>query len=221
MDEKIKTRIRNLLDLAENNPNVHEASIAATRAAKLMAQYNVDRSAVLVDTLTIDQIRSFPFDDPIGRKTIPDVFHAVIIHTAKLYDCEADMIKINNRVRLLGEREDVEIARLTLIYLFNVIDRLCRNHRRAQRKKYGVGHGTNMGDYRLGLIMTIVKSLKAAKIKPASRGTGCDLMVLKGDLIRRKFAVGYIDTPVSVDDYEAFTTGKIHGETVTVNPSID
>lgn len=44
--EKILNKIKNLLDLANNNPNEHEAMAAALKAQELMAKYNIDSSAV-------------------------------------------------------------------------------------------------------------------------------------------------------------------------------
>ena len=44
--EKILNKIKNLLDLANNNPNEHEALAAALKAQELMAKYGVDASAI-------------------------------------------------------------------------------------------------------------------------------------------------------------------------------
>lgn len=45
-NEKIIEKIKNLLDLAGNNPNENEAMAAALKAQELMAKYNIDSSAV-------------------------------------------------------------------------------------------------------------------------------------------------------------------------------
>lgn len=47
--EKILNKIKNLLDLANNNPNENEAMAAALKAQELMAKYNIDSSAVDTD----------------------------------------------------------------------------------------------------------------------------------------------------------------------------
>ena len=44
--EKILNKIKNLLDLANNNPNENEAMAAALKAQELMAKYNIDSSAI-------------------------------------------------------------------------------------------------------------------------------------------------------------------------------
>lgn len=44
--EKILNKIKNLLDLANNNPNEHEAMAAALKAQELMAKYDIDSSAL-------------------------------------------------------------------------------------------------------------------------------------------------------------------------------
>ena len=44
--EKILNKIKNLLDLASNNPNENEAMAAALKAQELMAKYNIDSSAI-------------------------------------------------------------------------------------------------------------------------------------------------------------------------------
>ena len=40
--EKILNKIKNLLDLANNNPNENEAIAAALKAQELMAKYNIE-----------------------------------------------------------------------------------------------------------------------------------------------------------------------------------
>ena len=44
--EKILNKIKNLLDLANNNPNENEAMAATLKAQELMAKYNIDSSAI-------------------------------------------------------------------------------------------------------------------------------------------------------------------------------
>lgn len=48
-NEKIIEKIKNLLDLAGNNPNENEAMAAALKAQELMAKYNIDSSAIDTD----------------------------------------------------------------------------------------------------------------------------------------------------------------------------
>lgn len=48
-NEKILGKIKNLLDLANNNPNENEAMAAALKAQELMAKYNIDSSAIDTD----------------------------------------------------------------------------------------------------------------------------------------------------------------------------
>ena len=45
-NEKIIKKVKNLLDLANNNPSENEAIAAALKAQELMAKYNIDSSAV-------------------------------------------------------------------------------------------------------------------------------------------------------------------------------
>ena len=48
-NEKILSKIKNLLDLANDNPNEHEAIAAALKAQELMAKYNIDSSVINTD----------------------------------------------------------------------------------------------------------------------------------------------------------------------------
>lgn len=48
-NEKILSKIKNLLDLANNNSNENEAMAAALKAQELMAKYNIDSSAIDTD----------------------------------------------------------------------------------------------------------------------------------------------------------------------------
>ena len=45
-NEKIIKKVKNLLDLANNNPSENEAIAAALKAQELMAKYNIDSSAI-------------------------------------------------------------------------------------------------------------------------------------------------------------------------------
>jgi len=54
--DKIVERVRKLLAMSEDTSSPHEAAIAAKRAAHLMQQYNIDNAAVLLNTLSDDDI---------------------------------------------------------------------------------------------------------------------------------------------------------------------
>jgi len=232
VNPKIIERIRKMLNLAENpGATIHESATAAAMASKLMAKYNIDRSAITLEGIRRDDITAEATDT--GHTSIPRWVHRLIVPVARLFDCEADAqrtFRDGKRVlyfRVLGQNEDAQVASWTFHYLVAEIERLSKVYRRQLRKQYGAGHGFNMGDYRDGLVdeilITIREAQEAKDRMEKGHTTGTALVVRKQALIREKFphAGRYSQMkPKSPSDGRAYAQGRQDGKNVRLNQPI-
>lgn len=85
--EKILNKIKNLLDLANNNPNENEAIAAALKAQELMAKYNIE----------LDQLD----DKKETREIVEEIYHQSDKHEMRKWKIGlADIIAQNFRCKV-------------------------------------------------------------------------------------------------------------------------
>lgn len=115
--EKILNKIKNLLDLANNNPNENEAIAAALKAQELMAKYNVE-----IDQLD-EKKESKEIVEEIYRQTGKHEMRkwkyglATII--SKNFRCKVYFIN-NSDVVFYGYKEDAKIALQVFTFLYEI-----------------------------------------------------------------------------------------------------
>ena len=117
-NEKIIEKIKNLLDLAGNNPNEHEAMAAALKAQELMAKYHIDSSEVEGQELTEEIIESELF---VGSGDKWKFRLASVIATnfcCKVY------YKGKEIIVFYGHKKDAEIATQVFRFLFETGNKL-------------------------------------------------------------------------------------------------
>ena len=116
--EKILSKIKNLLDLANNNSNENEAIAAALKAQELMAKYNIE----------LDQLE----DKKETREIVKEVYRqsgkhemgkwkiglAAII--AQNFRCKTYFIGRSSNVVFYGYKEDAKIALQVFTYLYEI-----------------------------------------------------------------------------------------------------
>lgn len=116
--EKILNKIKNLLCLANNNPNENEAIAAALKAQELMAKYNIE----------LDQLD----DKKETREIVREVYHqsgkhemrkwkiglATII--AQNFRCKTYFMGRSSDVVFYGYKEDAKIALEVFTYLYEI-----------------------------------------------------------------------------------------------------
>lgn len=116
--EKILSKIKNLLDLANNNSNENEAIAAALKAQELMAKYNIE----------LDQLE----DKKETREIVKEVYRqsgkhemgkwkiglAAII--AQNFRCKTYLIGRSSNVVFYGYKEDAKIALQVFTYLYEI-----------------------------------------------------------------------------------------------------
>lgn len=115
--KKILNKIKNLLDLANNNPNENEAIAAALKAQELMAKYNVE----------LDQLD----DKKETREIVEEIYHQSDKHEMRKWKIGlADIIAQNFRCKVYfmnkkdvvfyGYKEDAKIALNVFTYLYEI-----------------------------------------------------------------------------------------------------
>lgn len=115
--EKILNKIKNLLDLANNNPNENEAIAAALKAQELMAKYNIE----------LDQLE----DKKETREIVEEIYHQSDKHEMRKWKIGlADIIAQNFRCKVYfmnkkdvvfyGYKEDAKIALNVFTYLYEI-----------------------------------------------------------------------------------------------------
>lgn len=115
--EKILNKIKNLLDLANNNPNENEAIAAALKAQELMAKYNIE----------LDQLD----DKKETREIVKEIYHQSSKHEMKKWKIGlAAIIAQNFRCKtyflggkdvvFYGFKEDAKIALEVFTYLYEI-----------------------------------------------------------------------------------------------------
>lgn len=119
--EKILNKIKNLLDLANNNPNEHEAIAAALKAQELMAKYNIE----------LDDLDS----KPETREIVKEIYHQSGKHEmrkwkiglasiiAKNFRCETYFLG-GKDVVFYGYKEDAKIALQVFTFLYEIGNKL-------------------------------------------------------------------------------------------------
>lgn len=115
--EKILNKIKNLLDLANNNPNENEAIAAALKAQELMAKYNVE----------LDQLE----DKKETREIVKEVYYQSDKHEMRKWKLGlASIIAQNFRCKVYflgskdvvfyGYKEDAKIALQVFTHLYEI-----------------------------------------------------------------------------------------------------
>lgn len=145
--EKMMEKIKNLLDLANNNPNENEAIAAALKAQKLMAQYNIELAQ-------LEDIGSQ------SREIVKEVYRNTGKHEMKKWKYSlASIVAKNFRCKnyflgrqdviFYGYKEDAKIAVQVFTYLYEIGNKLALKKYYEEKK---LGHSTKgvMNTYLIG-----------------------------------------------------------------------
>lgn len=144
--EKILNKIKNLLDLANNNPNENEAIAAALKAQELMAKYNIE----------LDQLD----DKKETREIVEEVYHQSDKHEmrkwkiglagiiAQNFRCKVYFMNKNDVV-FYGYKEDAKIALNVFTYLYEIGNKFAVRYYNKCKKEGKETHGV-MNTYLVG-----------------------------------------------------------------------
>jgi len=227
-DEKILDRIQKLLAMSRDTSSPHEAAIAAKRAASLMQKHNLEEADVILKDLGSDDITQEQPDT--GGVKITGWMNRFSVAVAKLMDCEVRIYsdhRNHHRMVFLGQKQDAQVAAWIFTYLVDQVKRLAKKHRAGLRKKYGAGHGRNMGDYRNGVVdeilLTIQEMIRNQEEALKVHATGTALVVAKRDLIEQKYGkTNYGETKDrELRDPSNYLMGRKDGKSIKVNPALE
>ncbi len=229
--EKILDRIKKLLRVARGQANEHESAGAAATAERLMREYQVSHSDVVLDELARG--------DAIGHQDIgawrccPRWKGLLAVAVARLFDCEVDRCDHPERaghetLRFYGYSADVLVARWTFEYLVDEVDRLVELF--LPRADADAAIRDARGDYRMGVLHSLVERLEEATAakRRASESEGADgecqalIVRTKAQAIREIFGdIDYRDEYVDVNLGEPYLHGRADGRRIAVNRPIE
>lgn len=162
--EKILNKIKNLLDLANNNPNENEAIAAALKAQELMAKYNIE----------LDQLD----DKKETREIIKEVYYQSDKHEMRKWKIGlADIIAQNFRCKVYfmnkkdvvfyGYKEDAKIALNVFTYLYEIGNKFAVRYYNKCKKEGKETRGvmnTYLAGFRDGVAEVLEKQCTALMI---------------------------------------------------------
>lgn len=164
--EKILNKIKNLLDLANNNPNEHEAIAAALKAQELMAKYNIE----------IEQLED---QKPESREIVKEVYRQSGKHEmrkwklglasiiADNFRCKTYFMGSSKDVVFYGYREDAKIALQVFTFLYEIGNKFAVRYYNKCKKEGKDTRGimnTYLAGFRSGVAEVLQKQCTALMI---------------------------------------------------------
>lgn len=212
--EKILNKIKNLLDLANNNPNENEAIAAALKAQELMAKYNIE----------LDQLE----DKKETREIVEEVYRqsgkhemrkwkiglATII--AKNFRCKVYFINKQDVV-FYGYKEDAKIALHVFTYLYEIGNKLAVRYYNKCKKEGRDTRGvmnTYLQGFRDGAAEVLEKQCTALMIATPKEVTESYEEMTKG------WKTSTVKLRVS-GDTAAYSNGKSDGKDMATARNIE
>lgn len=162
--EKIINKIKNLLDLSNNNPNEHEAIAAALKAQELMAKYNVEL-AQLEDAPADHELVEETFYEGSGHN-VKTWKYGLARTVASNFRCKYYIMN-NKHVVFYGYKEDAKIALDVFTYLYKTGNKLANRFYNKVKKEGGNTKGvlnTYLAGFRDGVKSAFEKQCTALMI---------------------------------------------------------
>jgi hypothetical protein len=225
--ERVMRRIRKMLKMAEGQANPNESAVAASMAEKLLRKFNLTHADVILEELEDDDIIAHETNTSYAGR-VPTWIGAIIVSCAQLHDCEArynfNFVKGKRKkvITFLGEKSDVLVAAWVFDYLLKEI----RRHTNAYKKRTycdGVGSSSFRKACAFEVNETLRRMLKEKNRDMQKLSTGKELMIVKRDLVKKKFDVNYRTTGrgASFSDGAAASAGAQAGRGINVRKGIE
>ena len=145
--EKILNKIKNLLDLANNNPNENEALAAALKAQELMAKYNVELDQLDEKKETREIVTEIYRQSGKHEMRKWKIGLASII--ANNFRCKTFFLGRQNDVAFYGFKEDAKIALQVFTFLYETGNKLAVRYYNKCKKEGSSTQGV-MNTYLVG-----------------------------------------------------------------------
>lgn len=214
--EKILSRIRKMLAMANDKANINESAVAAAMAEKLMRKYQIEMSDVLTGA------------DGFGAKDINEEFEWwgpsknekwqqwILTGVCKANDCHA-MFRgygLNRGIVIVGVGPDPVVAMEMYQYLTRETLRLAKGQPRASLNSFKQGCGN--------ILHRRLKELAAERKKQfAAASTGKDLVIHKAAILEAEYGkFSYSHSGGSPSDAQAYANGQAAGAGINLSEQI-
>jgi len=227
--DKIKDRIKKLLRMAEDTSSPNEAAIAASRAQKLMRQYQLDHADIVMEDL----------DDPdqliyseVGEsyRKMPGWMQSISVSIARATENQVRLSRtFNNRfiLRFEGYKPDVELCEWLMTYLMGQIENQVKAekilNKRFPADAYVNSPTKYLSSFREGLAAGIRKKLSEFYAEGSEQvsDTSRSMIIAKNNAIGNKFGFArYEKRSVSGRDRSAYAAGNMASRNVSVSRGI-
>ena len=222
--KKMMERIRKLLRMADDVSSPNEAAIAARRAERLMAEYNLTNADMLTAGLSVDDLDA-KFAGP-QLKRLPRWADVMACSVAEYADCHVRKERFPGTVKLslrfLGEANDLEVCIYVWTYLCRTVNRLC--------EESGCQYIGDRNSFRMGAASEIAKTMRRMKAEDratdveTSDGKSLVLVNKKHQLMKQRFGVTigkYSKSKSSIASDGAYAAGKEAGRGVTIRKAVN
>ncbi|MHC4711971.1 MAG: DUF2786 domain-containing protein [Planctomycetota bacterium] len=152
--ERVLRRVRALLDLARNNPEPHEAALAAAKASSLMREHAI-AEVVLGQAGQEDAVVDVDLFDVGGNRISSwrNYLAGVLAH-----DHGAAVYWRAGILRAIGRPDDCRAVRCLYEPLQDAVEQLSRQHAKGRGKRYA-------NSFRLGVVYRIEQEVKAERLR--------------------------------------------------------
>ena len=220
--EATLARIRALLaKTTDNGCTEAEAQAASAMVDRLLALYEIDLDEVAVKDMELVQI------------IVEGGNHAVVtaaLNIARFCDCKAWTVERRAKIAYYGFQVDTEIAEYLTLLFMRAIDREVSNFSAFNMEFNSLGRsGRNemLHSFKQGMASRLGDRLKELKSKRdfTQRGTGTDLVAIKGPIVEAGFNamgihLGRAHAGRGARDAQAYNAGRTAAEGVAINQGI-
>jgi len=233
-EEKIIDKIRKLLRLSENNPDIEEAKSAAAKAQELIARYNVQQAFLKLEQ---DDATGVNIEDTyIHQSGRVATWIRVIAYTLSEANNCAMYYTQGEGINCVGEPDDIALTRVILDYLISEVKNLCK---RAVAKRnadlvydYGYGMDKSQGrvyanNFKLGAANSLNERIKAT-IKKVEEETAAHpqgqyaLTIISNKLVRSKQHLPKLTKGPKIryrGNRDAYAKGREAGKKISLSPN--
>lgn len=211
MDEKILSKLKKLLALAESD-NVHEAAAAAARAQELMAKYQIDTAcldasapagapAILVENDYLEPAKRNNARKELWKGSIAAAL-------AKANGCQSYWEGAN--LRVIGTRASAETVRYLYAYLVREVDRLA-----AQNKGNGRAW---INSFRIGAAHEISGAIRDGRQQAIEAAQSEAMARMKADPVNHGSALALVTKGISRLQDEARKVSEFTQQNLRLKP---
>ena len=201
---KILDKIKKLLALSTSS-NVNEAATAAAAAQRLMLEHKLTEADVS------ESQAGQMFELSMGAVGFASRWKFVLVTAvARSFFCEAIGLRVGQRrkVRIVGMREDVEIASQVFKYLHNEIDRLSRIEvSRAALESQAYGEPADLRQYldsfRRGAVVAVIEKLRRGEEEFVASDSRALVLAGRDREHVREYVKARFSNPKFVDEKES------------------